>query len=193
MIGATVRLGRVGGVVVYANWTVLAIVWLLMWSLAGYVLPELASGYATGLYWVVGFLATLGLLLSILAHELSHAFVANRHGVHVEEITLWMFGGMARLSSQAGDAATELRIALAGPAMNVAVGVACLTVAGVGAALGGPELLTTAVGWLGGLNVLLAVFNLLPGAPLDGGPVLTAILWWRSGDERLARKRAAHT
>jgi Zn-dependent protease/predicted transcriptional regulator len=192
MMGATFRLGRAWGVVVYANWTVIVIVWLLMWSLAGYVLPEMASGYAVGLYWVVGFLAAVGLVASILAHELSHAFVANRHGVRVEEITLWMFGGMARLSSQARDAATELRIALAGPAMSLAVGMVCMTIGVAGAALGGPDLLVAAVVWLGGLNVVLAVFNLLPGAPLDGGRVLTAILWWRTGDERRSRKRATH-
>jgi len=191
-MGATFRLGRIGGVAVVASWTVFVIVWLMMWSLAQYILPELAPGYAEGVYWAVGLLAALGLLASILAHELSHAQVANRHGVPVEEITLWMFGGLARLSSQARDAGTELRIALAGPAMSLTIGAACLTLAAVAAALGGPDLLTAAVGWLGGVNVVLAVFNLLPGAPLDGGRVLTAILWRRWGDQARARKAAAH-
>ena len=192
MISSTFRLGRIGGVTVGASWTVAVIVWLFAWSLGQYVLPELAPGYAGGVYWIIALLAALGLLASILAHELGHAAVANRHGVPVEEITLWMFGGLARLSSSARDASTELRIALAGPAMSAIIGVACLTVAAACSMLGGPAVLTAAVGWLGGVNVVLAVFNLLPGAPLDGGRVLTAILWRRSGDERLARKRAAH-
>ncbi len=191
-MGPRLRLGRIGGVAVDASWTVLVIVWLLAWSLAAYTLPEAAPGFGQGVYWTVGFVAALGLVASILAHELSHAVVANHHGVRVEEITLWMFGGLARLSSQARDAGTELRIALAGPAMSVAIGVGSLALAALSAGVGGPELLTASLGWLGMLNVVLAVFNLLPGAPLDGGRVLAAVLWQRSGDERLARKRAAH-
>ena len=150
-----------------------------------------APGYAEGVYWAVGLLAAVGLVASILAHELSHASVAMHHGVKVEEITLWLFGGLARLSGQARDAGTELRIALAGPAMSAAIGAACVVLAAIGAVLGAPELLTATLGWLGLINVVLAVFNLLPGAPLDGGRVLTAILWRRSGDERLARQQAA--
>ncbi len=192
MLGATFKLGRVRGVEIGANWTVVVIVGLVMWTLGEYVLPELAPGYGQGVYWMVGLLTAIGLLASIVAHELSHAEVANRHGVPVREITLWMFGGLARLSRQARDAGTELRIALAGPATSVVIGVVCLLAAGACAALGGPEVVTAATGWLGGLNVLLAAFNLLPGAPLDGGRVLTAILWRRSGDERAARMRAAH-
>ena len=104
-----------------------------------------------------------------------------------------MFGGVARLQRpDSRDATTELRIALARPATSVVIGVACLTTAAIGAALHAPDVVTAGVGWLGVLNILLAVFNMLPGAPLDGGRVLTAILWRRSRDERRARKRAAH-
>ena len=187
------RLGRIAGIAVDVSWTVLLIVWLLAWSLASYTLPEWAPRHSAVAYWTVGVLAALGLMASVLAHELSHALVANRHGVHVEEITLWMFGGVARLGEQARDASTELKIALAGPAMSFAIGAACLAVAASGAVLGAPSLLVAAVAWAGVVNVVLAVFNLLPGAPLDGGRVLGAILWLRSGDEQLARKRAARS
>ncbi len=190
-MGATFRLGRAFGVAVDASWTVVVIVSLMTWSLAAYVLPELAPGYSDRTYWAVGLVAALCLVASILAHELSHAVVANQHGVHVEEITLWMFGGLARLSSQARDAGTELRIALAGPAMSLAIGAVGLMVGAANAAIGGPDLLTAAFAWLGALNVVLAVFNLLPGAPLDGGRVLTAVLWRRSGNEWRAREQAA--
>ena len=191
-MGATFRLGRFGGVAVDVSWTVLVIVWLFTWSLAAFTLPEASPGYGDGLYWAVGLVGALGLLASILAHELSHAVVANRHGVQVEEITLWMFGGLARLGSQAREAGTELRIALAGPAMSVAIGLVSLAGAALTRGLGGPALLAACLGWLGVVNLVLAAFNLLPGAPLDGGRVLAAVLWRRSGDERLAHKQAAH-
>ena len=112
---ATFRLGRIGGITVGVNWTVLVIVGLLTWSLADLTLPDSAPGCTWPAYWVVGLLGALGLLASILAHELSHAAVARRHGVAVEEITLWIFGGLARLGGQAKDAATEFKIAIAGP------------------------------------------------------------------------------
>ncbi|HET9601424.1 MAG TPA: site-2 protease family protein [Acidimicrobiales bacterium] len=187
----TFRLGQIGGVTVGVHWSVLAIVSLLTWSLASRTLPESAPGYAGGAYWAAAFIGALGLLLAILVHELCHALVARRHGVEVEGITLWMFGGVARLTTQARDAATELRIALAGPAASVVIGTVCFVLAAVSYALGGPELAIAALMWLGVINIILALFNLLPGAPLDGGRVLTAVLWKRSGNERLARVRAA--
>ena len=180
-MGETIRLGRIRGISIGVSWTVVVIVGLLMWSLATVTLPDSAPGYTDGVYWTVGLLAAIGLMAAILAHEVSHAIVATRSGVHVDSITLWMFGGLARLSGQSRDAGTELRIALAGPAMSVAIGASCLVVAGLSSAVGGPELLTAAVTWLGVVNLVLAVFNLLPGAPLDGGRVLAAVVWVRDG------------
>jgi Zn-dependent protease/predicted transcriptional regulator len=190
--GATLRLGRISGVEIDINWTVLVIAWLVMWSLATFTLPETAPGYAVGVYWLVGGLGALALLASIVGHELSHAIVARRSGVPVEEITLWMFGGLARLGSQARDPRTELRIALAGPLASVAIGIVSIAAAALGSALRLPDVLVSGLVWLGIVNIVLAVFNLLPGAPLDGGRVLTAILWRRSGDERRARRGGAH-
>jgi Zn-dependent protease len=186
-----VRLGRIAGVAVELSWTVVLIVGLLAWSLAAYTLPESVPHQPTAAYWAAGVLAALGLMASILAHELGHALVAKQAGVQVEEITLWLFGGIARFGQRAGDAASELEIALAGPAMSAAVGAACLAVAGTAAVFGAPGLVTASLAWVGVLNIVILVFNLLPGAPLDGGRVLAAILWRRSGDEMSARKRAA--
>jgi Zn-dependent protease len=185
------RLGRIAGVAVEASWTVVLIIGFLAWSLAASALPEMVPNQAAAAYWAAGVLAALGLMASILAHELGHALVANHLGVHVEEVTLWVFGGVARFSERARDATSELEIALAGPAVSAAVGAACLAGAGSTAAFGAPRLLTASLAWIGVLNIVLLAFNLLPGAPLDGGRVLAAVLWRRSGDEMSARKRAA--
>ena len=101
---ARLRLGRIAGVAVELSWTVLLIVGLLAWSLAAYTLPESVPHQPTAAYWAAGVLAALGLMASILAHELGHALVAKQVGVHVEEITLWLFGGIARFGQRAGDA-----------------------------------------------------------------------------------------
>jgi hypothetical protein len=167
-LAVTVRLGRIGGDTVAVNWTVLVIVWLLMWSLAGYTLPDSAAGHPWPVYWAVGLVSALGLVASILAHELSHAVIARRDGVAVQDITLWMFGGVARLGGQAGDPATELKVAVAGPATSLAIGAACIVLAGISAGAGAPDLLTVALALLGVINVVLAVFNLLPS---PGSPV----------------------
>ncbi len=149
-MGSTFRIGRIGGVTVDAHWSLMVIVGLISWSLASYTLPESASGYAETLYWVAGLSAAVGLVSSIVAHELSHAVVANRHGLQVEHITLWMFGGVATLGKQPHDPGTELRVALAGPAMSVALGAACLAFAALNAGLSGPDLLGAAPGLAGG-------------------------------------------
>jgi Zn-dependent protease len=150
-----------------------------MWSLAGYTLPESATGHPWPAYWAVGLASALGVVASILAHELSHAVIARHHGSAVQDITLWMFGGVARLGAQAGNPTTELEIAVAGPATSVAIGATCLVLTVIGAGADAPDLLTIALAWLGAINVVLAVFNLLPGAPprwgtgTDGDPVET--------------------
>lgn len=185
------KIGRIAGVQIGIHWTVLLIVALVTWSLGAGVLPDRSPGYTTATYWVAGAIVALAFGGSILAHELSHAVVARRQGVPVESIVLWMFGGVAKLESQARTALGELRIALAGPAMSVAIGAGSLGLAVVLHVTNVSDLATSSLAWLGGINLVLAIFNLLPGAPLDGGRVLAAVLWWRSGNERQARRRAA--
>lgn len=187
----TLRLGRVWGVPVGVHWSVLVIGFLIAWSLASVTLPELAPGQPAASYWLVGSLAAVAFLGSVLVHELGHARVARAHGVGVEGITLWALGGVARLGGQPGDPATELKVALAGPATSIALGAGAGAAALLTYAVGGPRLVVAALGWFGLMNGILAVFNLVPAAPLDGGRVLTAILWWRSGDPVAARRSAA--
>lgn len=182
MIRDDIRLGHIAGFQVAMNWSVLIIVWLLTWSLASGVLPELAPGYATATYWITGLGGAAFLLGSLLAHELAHAVVARRAGIHVEGLTLWLFGGVAKLGGQPASPQADLRIAAVGPATSVALSVGFGVVAVGLTAVGASPLVVAVVAWLAAINLLLGLFNLIPGAPLDGGRVLRAVLWRRYGD-----------
>jgi Zn-dependent protease len=130
--------------------------------------------------WVVGLVTTLGLFLSIFGHELSHALVGRIEGIETEEIVLHPFGGMARLSREPDNARAEFRIAVAGPASSFLFSVASFGAMMLAAAF--EQRLAGAVFFIIGFwNLMLAVFNLLPGYPLDGGRVLRAFLWHRNG------------
>jgi Zn-dependent protease/CBS domain-containing protein len=186
-----VTLGRVAGVTVRVDSSVLIIAALLTWSLAADALPASSAGYSVLEYWFVGGAAALLALASLLAHELAHSVVARRHGVPVQDITLWMLGGISSLEAEPPDAATAFRIAIVGPATSLAIGVGAGVVAALGSAVAAPALVVGALVWLASINVVLAVFNLLPAAPLDGGRVLAAVLWRRHGDRQRAASTAA--
>jgi Zn-dependent protease len=176
----TFKLGRIAGVRVGANWTVLLIAGLLAWVLATRLLPGSAPGHSQAEYWAVGVAAALLFFISLLAHELAHAVQARREGIEVEGITLWLLGGVAHLKGEARTPGAEARIAGVGPLVSLVLGVlfGLLALAGQLAAL--PALFVSGVAWLGGINLILGLFNLLPGAPLDGGRLLRAIVWrWR--------------
>ncbi|MCD9622865.1 site-2 protease family protein [Rhabdothermincola salaria] len=187
----TVSFGRLAGIRVGANWSVLIIGWILAFGLAAGVLPEAAPGHATGLYWVAGLLATAVFLGSLLAHEMAHALVARAKGLPVEGITLWALGGVSKLGGDASRARDELRIAIAGPATSLVLGVAFFATAAGLAALGAGDLVVTTVVWLATINVVLGLFNLAPAFPLDGGRVVRALLWARHGDRLQATRSAA--
>lgn len=185
MFRTAIPLGRWAGVVVRAHWSVLVVLLLITDLLASAVLPQAAPGANTTWYWITGGLTAAGFLASLLLHELSHAVVARHHGVEVRRITLWMLGGAAELEGDPPTPKADLRIAVAGPLASLLIG---------GTALGGailaagalPALPVGGLAWLGVSNLLLAVFNLLPGAPLDGGRILRAVIWWRRGDRARA-------
>jgi len=131
-------------------------------------------------------------MAALLAHELAHSLVARRCGVPVTSITLWALGGVSELGGEPPTARADLRIAAAGPAASLAAGLLSGGLAAAVHAGGGPGIAVAALGWLAAMNVLLAAFNLLPGAPLDGGRILRAVLWRRTGDRvRAARSAAA--
>jgi Zn-dependent protease len=188
---SSIRLGRIFGIPVGLDWSLLLIAGLLTLSLAGDRFPAEFPGEPTAAYWVVG-LVTAGLFFaSVLAHELAHSVIARRHGVKVDGITLWMLGGVAKLGGESPTAGAEFRIAGAGPATSVGLaalfGVTAYTVS----ALGAPGLLGSALAWLALINGILAVFNLIPAAPLDGGRILSSLLWFRHGNRYQAAATAA--
>ena len=185
-----IPLGRVAGFPLTVHWSVLVILWLFTWSLAA-TLPDTAPGHPPYVYWLAGITGAVVLLASLLAHELTHAIVARREGVKVLGVKLWLFGGIARLGGEAKTPKTEFRIAASGPAMSLAL---AAVFAGVAAALrsgGTADVVVAVAWWLAGINVILGLFNLVPGAPLDGGRILRAYLWRRHGDAVRAAVGAA--
>ncbi|UQX10355.1 site-2 protease family protein [Candidatus Mycobacterium methanotrophicum] len=185
-----IPLGRIAGFPLHVNWSVLVILWLFTWSLAS-TLPTTAAGYSPTAYWVAGACGATVLLASLLAHELAHAIVARRAGVKVLGVTLWIFGGVTRLGGEAKTPQTAFRIAVAGPATSLLLA-ALFAGTGVGLrALGVGHMILGVAWWLAGINALLGIFNLMPGAPLDGGQVLRAWLWRRHGDPMRAAVGAA--
>jgi Zn-dependent protease len=183
---ASVRLGRIAGIPVGVHWSLFVVAGLLTASLASGLSAE--SDFGASLL-----IAALGALLffgSVLAHEVSHAVVARRHGVEVEDITLWVLGGVARLRSDASTPRAHLEIAVVGPVVSFLAGIVFLGI-GLAVSLTGADTLAAVLLWLALVNGVLAVFNLLPGAPLDGGRVLAAALWMRHGDRARAELTAA--
>ncbi|MFF0110527.1 site-2 protease family protein [Streptomyces hirsutus] len=179
---ATFVLGRIAGVRVGVHWSVLLIFGIIVFGLSQGRLPETYPGRAWALYWAAGLCTALVFFASLLAHELAHAVVARRNGVEVDDIVLWLLGGAARLRTEASSPGAELRIAGVGPLVSLLLGGLFALGAWLLDLASGPGVVVEMVAWLAGINVLLAVFNALPAAPLDGGRLLRAFLWWRTGD-----------
>jgi Zn-dependent proteases len=195
-VKGNLRLGRLFGISVAVHWSTLLIFAVVGTILAGSVLPQAAPGRPIPLYWGVSTAAATVFLGCLLAHELAHGVVARRRGVAVRSITLWMLGGVSQLEGEPPDPKADLAIAAAGPLTSLAAGV----VLGAGYVLArlaeASALVVQLLLWLAMMNVVLAVFNLLPGAPLDGGRILRALLWRRYQDlsrADLAAARAGRT
>lgn len=141
-------------------------------------------------YWLAGLIATLCFFASILIHELAHSLVAMRAGIHIPEITLFIFGGVSRLSEEAPNAKTEFKIAIVGPFVSFAL---ALIFWGILYIVQGtqPSMTVIVLKYLAWINVALGIFNLIPGFPLDGGRVLRAILWHKHGSLARATRTAA--
>ena len=185
-----IRLGTWFGIPVGINWSLILLLTLFAWELAEYEFPK-SAGHANGADWAAGVIGALGLLVCVLAHEMSHSVVARHNGVGVRSITLFLFGGVSQLEGEAHTPGADFRIAAVGPATSlVTAGIfgAAQAVATAGGAHGLP---VAALMWLWEINVALAVFNLIPAAPLDGGRVLRSGLWHRWGDRRRASVAAA--
>ena len=181
------NLGSIRGIRIGMNWSLLVIFAVIVWTLSRGIFPAQNPGLSDGTY--VGMAAAAATLFfaSILAHELGHAFVAQREGMEIEGITLWLFGGVARFRGEFPSAGAELRIAIAGPAVSLVVGLGSVGVAWAGL----PDAIDGVASWLGYINLMLLAFNLLPALPLDGGRILRAILWHARKDFVWATRIAA--
>jgi Zn-dependent protease/CBS domain-containing protein len=188
------QIGRIVGIAIRVQWSLLIVFALIATSLATGLVPDVIDHVSPLTAWIAGVVGATCFLLSLLAHELSHSVVAKRHGVGVHSITLWLLGGVARIDRDPPDARAALRIAIAGPLMSLALAGGFAGVATALDAAGDDGIWTagtTVFGWLALMNAMLAIFNLLPGAPLDGGRVLRAWFWHRSGDRLGSQARAA--
>lgn len=192
-MGGGFSLGRIAGVEIRLNWSLLVIFWLIVLSLAMVVFPQSVASLPVWSDWLLALLATVLFYVSLLAHELAHAIVARRRGVAVEGITLWLFGGVAQLHGEVATPGDEIRITGIGPLVTVALAVVFAAIAFGLSSLGAGEALVLVPVWLALMNLLLGVFNLVPALPLDGGRLLHAFLWKRSGDRARATATAART
>jgi Zn-dependent protease len=181
----------IGGVAIRIDYSWLLIFALVLSSLAAGYFPHSFPGHGAATYILVGAAATLLFFASVLVHELSHALVANRLGQPVRAITLFVFGGMAHLTEEARTPANEAKIAGIGPVTSLALAALFWLAGRLLVGLGAEPLWSGVFGYLGTINLALAIFNLLPGFPLDGGRLLRALLWYRSGDLRRATASAA--
>jgi Zn-dependent protease len=173
---------------VRAHWSLLVVLLLLTQILAVGVLPAALDGHHPAAYWLFGAGAAVVFVVAILIHELAHALTARRYGIRVDNVTLWMLGGVTELGSQPKTPRAEAAVAASGPAASLALGGAF---AGLAWLIDASPLLRAALAWLAGINLLLAVFNLLPAAPLDGGRLLRAVLWRRYRDRIRATQASA--
>jgi Zn-dependent protease len=189
-VDESIRVGTIFGLRIGVNWSLGVVFLLLAYTLAGGFQQDI-PGLPDAVYWGAAVIAVLLFYASLLAHEIGHALVARRLGVEVEGITLWLFGGVARLRGQAATAGTEAKIAVVGPLVSVALGVLFFAFTFVVQLAGGPDLVGEVLFWLAATNIVLAVFNLVPAFPLDGGRLLKSLLWRRSRNRFAATRTAA--
>jgi Zn-dependent protease/CBS domain-containing protein len=182
-MGQTFSLGRIAGIRVGVNWSVLLIVALLAYGLAVGEFPAAAPHHPVVEYVVAAVITAVAYIGSLLAHELAHSLVARRNGLQVEGITLWLLGGVSRLQGEVADPGAEIRVAGVGPLVSLLLGGVFVLLAWLVHAAGVRGVVVAALAWLGGINILLAVFNVIPAAPLDGGRLLRAVLWRITGDK----------
>ena len=201
--GGSITLFHVRGIRIAVDWSWFLVLFLVILWMSNFYSDLLGESGSDTTPFLLAVLSAVGFFGSILLHELGHAFAALRNGIGIVGIQLWIFGGMARMDREADSPGAELKVALAGPLVTLAL-VVILTLGGI-VAVGWEEfkeaavLETTAgvsgvvamVAWLASINLLVLVFNMLPAYPMDGGRVARAIAWWRTGDRNAATRFAA--
>jgi Zn-dependent protease/CBS domain-containing protein len=203
MPAGAITLFHVRGIRVGVDYSWFVVLFLIIIWLSSFYRDVLGAGQGGSAPYALAVASALLFFGSILLHEFGHALAARRSGIAVSGITLWMFGGFTRMDRGADSPATELRIAIAGPAVTALIVVVCT---GVGILLAGPSEFKDAaltegstdvaagaalIGWLAGINLLVLVFNLVPAFPLDGGRIALALAWWRTGSRATGTRIAA--
>ena len=175
---------------IHISWAIIAL--LISWSLATGFFPSYYPNLSPAIHWWMGVGGALGLFVSIVIHELAHSVIAKRYGIRIRGITLFIFGGVAEMEEEPASAGAELRMAIAGPITSMVLGTGFYLLSVAGKELLWPVLLTGVFYYLGWINWILALFNLVPAFPLDGGRVLRAYLWSRYGSLRKATRTASN-
>jgi len=182
----SLRIGKIFGIDIYIHISWVVIIVLLTWSLAVGWFPVLYHGFSAITYWILGFIAAVLLFVSVLLHELAHSVVARTRGLPVKNITLFIFGGVSNIEKEPGSPGIEFQIAVVGPLTSLLIGALALALLYL---LGQNTSALAAILWyLGFANILLGIFNLIPGFPLDGGRVLRSIVWKINGNLRRATR-----
>ncbi len=179
-MGSAFNLGKLFGIQFRLHYTWFIIFFLVTFSLSWQVFPVLYPGWTGLTYWVIGIITSLLFFASVVAHELAHSLVARINGIPVKSITLFIFGGVAQMAREAAHPGAELKMAAAGPACSLVIGglfaLLWLSTHGI------IEPIAALAFWLAQINVVLAIFNLIPGFPLDGGRVFRSLLWRFTGN-----------
>ncbi len=202
--GKPITLFNVRGIRIAVDWSWFFVLFLVIVYLSQFYGDVLGEGSSASTPFVLALLSAFGFFASIVLHELGHAFAALRNGIGISSIQLWIFGGMARMTRESDSPATEFKVAVAGPLVTLLL-VVLLTAVGIGAAGwedfrkaalvetdAGTSGVLTMVAWLASINFLVLVFNLLPAFPMDGGRIVRAIAWWRTGNRASATRFAAN-
>ncbi len=180
----SIPLGRLAGVKLSAHWSLFVVLALVALALGTGILPAAAPGMPAVWYTVAGVLGAVAFVVTIVLHEMGHAVVAQRQGLPVDGMVVWALGGLTSIEKEPATPAAELALSGVGPLVSLVIGGVLVGVAWGLAAVAVSPVLVDTVGWLGGLNLLLAALNALPAAPLDGGRMLHAIAWKVTGDTR---------
>ena len=177
MFGNRIKLFKLLGFEVRVDWSWIIIAILIAWSLSKGLFPSYYKNLSPQTYWWMGIIGALGLFLSIIVHEFSHSLVARRYGLPMKGITLFIFGGVAEMEEEPASAKVEFMVAIAGPISSILIALICYGLHAAGKQAGLAQPINGVVAYLAMINGILAVFNLLPAFPLDGGRVLRSILW----------------
>ncbi len=188
-MGGSFQIGRIFGISIRIDYSWFVIFALVAWSLGGNYFPQMYAGWSPAAYWLMGIITAMIFFGSVLAHELAHSLVSKARGVPVTSITLFIFGGIARISDEPKRPGSEFWMALAGPATSIGIG---LFFGALYLATGRSRTPVAALAaWLSYINLFVAAFNLIPGFPLDGGRVLRSIIWKITGNLKTATRIAS--